>query len=191
MGWRKLDCGALILMALLATAPAACGGDTIETSASKSSAGGAGGESPGGAGSSGRGPGAAGGSTDTAGAGMHANGGEQSLVSYPCVGGFVYVEVGGSGSFAGAGGIEDVPWTGSLSGESSCVVGQAFCHITSVPTIEIGVPPTSSCDSLSGPLAACASTPNCACICSHGSRCGLGCSCTDTDGLATVSCQET
>jgi hypothetical protein len=200
MGRRNRECRALILVALLATAPSACGGDVVDPSESKSTGGGAGGESPGHAGSSGRGLGGAGRSTNAAAAGAHANGGGQNLVSYPCVGGFVYLEVGGAGPLAGAGGIEnieDVPWTGGLGGESSCVVGQAFCNITSVPTVEIGVPPTGSCHSLAGPLAVCASTPNCACICAlAGARgpygwCAPSCSCTDTDGLATVSCQET
>jgi hypothetical protein len=181
MGRRRLDCRSVILpMMLLAMAFAACGGNAVEM---KQSLGG----SPG---NPSNGPAGTGGAAPSSEAGV-GNGAGQNLVSYPCVGGFVYVESDGEGSFAGAGSVELMPWTGALRGESSCVLGQAICHITSVPDIEIGVAPTSSCTRLSGTLAACASTPNCACICSHGFNCSEACTCTDTHDLATVSCQET
>lgn len=176
---HQLDRWPLSWLALVVMSFAACGGSATE---SKSS----GGASPETA-SNEAGSGGAAASTE-AGVG-NANG--QGVVSYPCVGGFVYLESGGAGSFAGAMSIEDVPWTGGSAGESSCVVGRAICHITSVPEIELGVPPTTSCMRLSGTLAACANTPNCACICSHGVSCEEACSCTDTGGLATLSCQET
>ena len=139
-----------------------------------------------------------------------AQGGEQAS-TYECVGGFVYVAVGGAAGEAGEAGssgvggaaadsgsdiaipkVKDVPWTGPVDGAQSCVVGQSFCHITSVPEILVGVRPWADCDNFSGDLAACATTPTCACMCSHFSGlCDEGCSCTDTNGVGTLSCQET
>jgi len=180
MKLRALERRLSSLVMLAAMSLAACGGGATDTQSS-------GGESPDTSSKEGAGAGGAAASSET-GAG---NAGRQGLVSYPCVGGFVYLESGGTNSFAGAMNVEDVPWTGGSAGASSCVVGQAICHITSVPEIELGVPPTTTCMRLSGTLAACASTPNCACVCTHGVSCDEACSCTDTGGLATLSCQET
>jgi|GEM_PF-4482487 len=161
-------------------APLACGSDRTESAAGGASATVAAGETSGGA---------SGGVSDADGG---ASGSGRR--TYPCSGGFVYISTGGQSSFGGAGGIdyrfvEEIPWMGGSSGVSSCVVGQTYCEVRSVADVEIGVPPTQSCANLSGPLAACANAPNCACICSHGG-CGPPCTCADSGGLATVSCQE-
>jgi hypothetical protein len=140
MGLGKLDGRRLLLLGLLATVPLACGGEA--TPASGSSTGGAASEAVGGAGGAGG-----------AGVGKEASAGSRS---YACLGGFVYEAIGGARAAAGAGGavdygnFEDVPWTGGVGGESSCVVSQAYCAITSVPYVQVGVPPTSRCVSLSG-----------------------------------------
>ena len=163
---------AIVLVAIALTAPSACGNDEPSVPAAAAGRESSGGEAGSAAGSGGSG------ATPT---------------TYACKGGFVYEPSGGA-SFAGAGGVDtshvvEIPWTGGSGQEMSCVVGEAYCRIQSVPEVEIGVPPTVSCKSLNGPLSACAHNPNCECICAHGG-CGLPCSCTDTDGLATVSCQE-
>jgi hypothetical protein len=79
-----------------------------------------------------------------------------------------------------------VPWTGTLG---SCVAGASFCFIRSSQLLN--APPHSSCRPISGALAVCAGSPNCACLCSHGVQCYTECSCADNDaGFATVACSQ-
>ncbi|MEP7052498.1 MAG: hypothetical protein ABJB12_19175 [Pseudomonadota bacterium] len=168
-------------------------------------AGGDGPTSPADAGGAIAAPPAAGGASAAGGAVVSMPGtaqGGASQTSYPCRGGFVYERLGGAGE-GGSGGeggwtpdypnVVDVPWTGPVDGDQSCVIGQSICSISSVPEVLIGVRPWASCEPFSGSIAACSATPTCACICSHNpSYCQYrGCSCTDANGVATLSCQET
>jgi hypothetical protein len=169
---------------------------------SGTASGGAGGAAVGGTG--GAGGAAVGG---TGGAGDAGSAGANAVhqvpgISYPCVGGEILQAAPAVASDGGArerdggeGGInpeastpspteEIVPWTGVLG---SCIVGVSYCAIRSWQD-GLGVPPSSSCKSLP---AACADTPNCNCVCSHGVQCYTECSCKeDASGAAIVACEQ-
>jgi hypothetical protein len=108
-----------------------------------------------------------------------------------------------AGTTGGAGGYQssDAAAQGTsytCAGEGSsetCVVGQTFCyrdlgHGGASGTVE-------SCESFEtdGGTAACAQDPNCACVCGHGGfnctsqEAGGACSCDETNGFVTISCE--
>jgi hypothetical protein len=189
----------LLLTVLIAAPLAACGGTEVRVVG----AGGASGSGQTNSGGSKHGGGGTeavqGGDIGIAGA-IPANGGALGF-PYLCLGGFVLEELGAGGSeepAAGAAGATqgdtgapptyaETPWTGMVGGAVSCIVGESYCHIES--SNEPGFAPTGACIGLSGSLAACSDTPNCACLCAHGAQCHTECSCRDDiDGVATVSC---
>jgi len=121
----------------------------------------------------------AGGTAGTGGAAGSTGGGGDGAGAgtiYACVGGLVLAEDG------------EVRSAGPGKEPVTCVVGQSYCSARS-NLHAVGVLPTLSCVDLTGPLAACAVAPTCACICAHGVWCKTECSCSDTDGFAIVSCE--
>ena len=97
--------------------------------------------------------------------------------TYACEGGVVLAGTGGTPASSDAG----PPVT--------CVVGESYCSIQSLNKVP-GALPSRTCVSLLGLLAACAPSPSCACICSHGVLCQTECSCSDLNGFVTVSCLQ-
>jgi hypothetical protein len=97
--------------------------------------------------------------------------------TYTCAGGVV---------LAGSGG---APGPSSSDAPVTCVVGESYCSVQSLDKVP-GALPTRSCVSLTGLLAACVSSPSCACICSHGVICQTNCSCSGSTGSVTVSCLQ-
>lgn len=208
-----------MLAALIAAPLAACGGTEIDRAVGAGGSSGPGQPDSGGsvygiagAKQGGGGTGAAQGDNAGLAGAIQAGNGPRG-VPYPCLGGFVLERAGtgGGAGAAGAGGegsegpiagaagadpgetsappvFEEIPWTGAVSGSASCIVGESYCHIES-PNEPGFFAPVGSCVDLSGSLAACSDTPNCECLCSHGTWCHTECSCTDnSDGVATVSC---
>jgi hypothetical protein len=128
---------------------------------------------------------AGGGSGGSGGLGMGGAGGSgPSGTTYPCVGGVINT---GTGGVAGTGAPE--AGAGGTGGMVMCAAGEEYCFIRSMQKV-IGALPTHTCKGLTGALAACVATPTCACVCSHGVFCLTECSCTDTNGYATVSCLQ-
>lgn len=108
------------------------------------------------------------------GSGPQAYDGSALGTPYTCAGFFVLAD---GGKVPGADG----------GSEATCVVGQSFCAI-SLPYPGSAGMATAGC-STSPP---CAQDPTCACLCdlSRGQyHCSTECRCSETGGLATVSCQ--
>jgi hypothetical protein len=111
------------------------------------------------------------------GAGGQGAGGFTGGGTYSCGGGVVGTGLGGA------------PGPSSSDTPLNCVVGESYCSIQSLDKVP-GALPTRSCVSLTGLLAACVSSPSCACICSHGVICQTNCSCSGSAGSITVSCLQ-
>ena len=132
---------------------------------------------------------AAGGDMAAGGSEVLNTGGTGSGVGGQGAGGFT-----GGGTYACAGGVvragsDGAPGPSSSDAPVTCVVGESYCFIQSLDKVP-GALPTRSCVSLTGLLAACASSPSCACICSHGVICQTNCSCSGSAGSVTVSCLQ-
>ena len=77
----------------------------------------------------------------------------------------------------------------------TCVVGQTFCVVQLPhPPYPAGTPGEPSCQPFAEGLNgfACAQDPSCACFTdpSRGGFSGLQCRCSDTNGLAVISCEQ-
>ena len=74
-----------------------------------------------------------------------------------------------------------------------CVVGQSYCKVQLLDKVA-GSTPIYNCLTVSedGGLGACATTPTCACLCAQGNgiHCETECSCSDTGGVATITCHQ-
>jgi len=103
--------------------------------------------------------------------------------SYACLG-----DVGDAAT--GGGGFDGGGESGDASAESvMCVVGDAYCHLfypNSGGRPPPFPPPIPTCVK----LPACTDNPTCACLCASGVWCHTECSCIDTGGFVTVSCQQ-
>lgn len=96
---------------------------------------------------------------------------------YPCVGGYVNLDGG-----------ERVLASADAGPPVTCVVGQSLCHIYS--TDPVGSQPSRDCETVP---TGCADNPTCACICGQlplYSCDQIPCSCDDTGGFVTISCQQ-
>jgi hypothetical protein len=110
-----------------------------------------------------------------------AGGISESPVRYPCAGPNIADGNAGQGGEAGQSG----------SG-LSCVLGQTFCFVRNLNPVHPGgarvyVP---ECSDFAGSLAKCAANPSCDCLCSSWFHCETECRCAESNGFATVTCDQ-
>ena len=111
--------------------------------------------------------------------------------SFPCAG----PSIASSGEAGEGGGAAQSGQGDRTLPAVSCVVGQSFCYVVAGISVNSGGRTVSvyipECRAFSDSIAAseCAANPTCACFCSR-FGCGVQCRCEESDGIATVTCDQ-